>query len=173
MSRFNRALLVLNVLIASVGLGVMAGCGGDGLVDDIRPVEAGVPAAVEAAAPQAVVGTGMRSCWVAPEQKPGELVVSKNAAAPQSPEQCLFLAPNNSWDLCSPTLHWYDGTMMNDTIKRVAAWVPAGKHLRIQLYWEWMFGAPMILDRTYDGPWNVLEYLPLPAQTSSIRTTYW
>ncbi len=152
----------------------MAACEGDGrdLVEDIRPVPAGVPVAVEAAAPNALIGTGMRTCYVAPEQQPGEVVVSKNTWSPNSPEQCLFLAPNNSWDLCSPTLHWYDGTMMNDTIKRVTAWVPSGKHLRIQLYGEWMFGAPMGLDKTYDGPWNVLETFS-SSSTSSIRTTYW
>lgn len=177
MSPFNRALLVLNILITSVGLGVMAGCQGDGseFASPPRGGDAGVPAyrpeTVETAAPAALIGTGMRTCWAGAEQQPGELVVSKGNVAPQMTDQCLLLAPNNSWDLCSPTLHWYDGSLMNDSIARVAAWVPSGKHLRVQLYWEWMFGAPMVLDRTYDGPWNVLEYIA--TSTSSIRTTYW
>lgn len=168
---------LLRALVVVFLVGQLTACSGDGgeLVARTSGSDAGVPAykpaQVEAAAPAALIGAGMRTCWVAPEQQPGELVVSKGSSAPQSPEQCLFLAPNNSWDLCSPTLHWYDGTLMNDSIARVAAWVPSGKHLRVQLYWEWMFGAPMILDRTYDGPTNVLEYVT--AATSSIRTTYW
>lgn len=182
-----------------VTLGLLVGCGDGGDLSKGKPGITHSPsdpwfpdAGAEPAAPQwtgpkpdasgpvelasqPIIGDGMRSCAVNPPQQPGEFGITKNADG-TGHGVCLNLAAGGSWDICNPTMHWYNGEMLNDNIRRINGNVPAGTCMRIRLYSEWMYGNLFYENKWCKPPWEsgVLPfYAVVSPLTSSIRTQHY
>jgi len=132
--------------------------------------DGGVPAAVS----QAIIGSGMRSCWVAPEQGHGETVIWREAEG-SYPGDCLVLQANLQPDVCNPAMHWYSGQALNDNIRKVQGYAYDKRCLKVQLFSEWMFGGTMTEYKACAGPgvYASIFQQNLTPNTSSIKTYYY
>lgn len=181
MNKCNKFLVILNLAI--VGIGCYDGNDLRSTQDAPKPrppeighaPDGGAPAAVEEAS-RAIIGPGMRSCYVSPYQTAGEVAILRWMTGTEPPgqsQQCLLLALSQ-WDVCSPTLHWYDGTMLNDNIRQVQGYAYDRTCIKVTLWPEWQFGGTPTVHKACAGPFAYQNlYVQPPATTSSIKTEYY
>jgi hypothetical protein len=125
---------------------------------------------------QALLGDGQRNVWNEPGQTHGEAVIWKWQAGmvPQGQvDQGLILQTNGQWDLCSPTLHWFDGSMQNDQVRQVGGYAYDKRCLKVQVFSEWMFGGTVTEYKACAGPGAYQNLGGYPTDVSSIKTFYY